>query len=172
MNTRRPARGFTLLELLIVITVIAILSGVLVPRVATHMKSSRDARRLADIKQVRNAIEQYFMDTGVYPPAKTNPAAGGWDVSNDGDFIPMLVQAGYLPEVPQDPTNDATYHYRYYVYNAGDYGCIGPSKYYVLGVKAFETAGFAAKNKGFFKCAGRDWSAEFAYVTGGGASWK
>jgi hypothetical protein len=42
----------------------------------------------------------------------------------------------------------------------------------VLGVRTFETAEFATKHKGFFKCDERDWGVEFAYVTGGGASWK
>jgi hypothetical protein len=42
----------------------------------------------------------------------------------------------------------------------------------VLGIRAFESKEFGAKNKGFFQCAGRDWNSEFAFVTGGGASLK
>ena len=166
MPTRRQA--FTLIELVVVISILAILSGVLVPRVTSHLKSARDARRLADLKAVRSAIERYRLERGVYPPANANTLNGGWDVSNDGDFIPVLAQEGYLEEDALDPLNDTTFHYRYYVYARSSYGCLGTQDFYVLGIRNFESGDFAAKNKGFFSCAGRNWNEEFAYVTGGG----
>mgnify|MGYP001164765553 CR=1 FL=1 len=165
----RPSRGFTLIELVVVISILAILSGVLVPRVTNHLEAARDARRLADIKAVRAAIEQFYMDKGAYPAANANSSYGGWDVSSDGDFIRVLRDQGYLDEDASDPINDATFHYRYYVYAKGSYGCVGGTDFYVLGVRSFESDGFAAPNKGFFQCAGRNWNDEFAYVTGGGA---
>lgn len=163
-------RGFTLIELVVVVSILAILSGVLVPRVTNHMKAARDARRLADIKTVRTAIEQYFQDKGSYPAPNGNSSYGGWDVSSDGDFIRVLRDSGYLEEDAVDPINDSTFHYRYYIYRRGAYGCVGNSQYYVLGVRNFESSDFAAKNKGFFQCSGRDWNNEFAFVTGGGAT--
>ncbi len=163
-------RGFTLIELVVVISILAILSGVLVPRVTNHLKAARDARRLADIKTVRSAIEQYYMDKGTYPAANANSSYGGWDVTNDGDFIRVLRDQGYVDEDAVDPINDATFHYRYYVYALASYGCVGNSDFYVLGIRNFESADFATKNKGYFACSGRDWNGEFAYVTGGGAS--
>jgi len=166
----RIQRGFTLIELVVVISILAILSGVLVPRVTNHLKSARDARRLADIKAVRSAIEQYYMDKGSYPAANANSSFGGWDVSSDGDFIRVLRDQGYLDEDAVDPINDATFHYRYYVYAKGSYGCVGSSDFYVLGIRSFESDDFAAKNRGFFECSSRNWNDEFAYVTGGGAS--
>jgi len=169
---KRSTSGFTLIELVVVISILAILSGVLVPRVTNHLKAARDARRLSDIKAVRNAVEQYYLDKGAYPAANANSSYGGWDVSNDGDFIRVLRDEGYLEEDAADPINDATYHYRYYVYAKGSYGCAGDHDYYVLGVRAFESSDFGAKNKGFFECSGRDWNSEFAFVTGGGASLK
>lgn len=166
MPARR--RAFTLIELVVVISILAILSGVLVPRVTSHLKSARDARRLADLKAVRTAIEQYRLDRGVYPPANASSTNGGWDVSFDGDFIPVLTEEGYLDEDALDPLNDSTFHYRYYVYARSSYGCVGTQDFYVLGIRNFESSDFAAKNKGFFSCSGRDWNEEFAYVTGGG----
>jgi hypothetical protein len=68
--------------------------------------------------------------------------------------------------------NDATYFYSYYLYDKGTAGCKGDGKFYVVGVKAFETAAFAAKNKGYFKCTGRNWTTELAFATGGGAAQK
>lgn len=169
---QRPTRGFTLIELVVVISILAILSGVLVPRVSSHLESARDARRLADVKAVRAAVEQYFLDRGSYPPANANSQFGGWDVSNDGDFIRVLRDQGYLDEDAVDPINDLTFHYRYYVYAKGSYGCAGKGDYYVLGIRNFESDDFAARNKGYFECSGRNWNEEFAYVTGGGGSMK
>lgn len=163
-------RGFTLIELVVVVSILAILSGVLVPRVTNHMRAARDARRLADIKTVRTAIEQYYQDKGTYPAQNGNSSYGGWDVSSDGDFIRVLRDSGYLEEDAVDPINDSTFHYRYYIYRRAAYGCAGNTQFYVLGVRNFESADFAAKNKGFFQCSGRNWNNEFAFVTGGGAS--
>ncbi len=172
MKNRPASQGFSLIELVVVISILAILAGVLVPRVTNHMQSARDARRLADVKTVRNAIEQYYMDKAGYPVPNMNSSYGGWDVSHDGNFISVLVNTGYLEEAPVDPINDATYHYRYYVYTAGSYGCKGNTSYYILGIRNFESADFASKNKGFFRCTSRDWGNEFAYVTGGGAHYQ
>ena len=168
MNTKRKSPGFTLIELVVVLSILAILSGVLVPRVKDHMQAARDERRLSDVKTIRNAIEQFYWDKGRYPSANTNSSYGGWDVSFDGDFLHELVEHGYLEEDSVDPVNNPTYHYRYYVYADGSYGCSAEADYYVLGIRNFETADFAAKNRGFFRCANRDWSSEFAFVTGGG----
>ncbi|MEQ1891220.1 MAG: type II secretion system protein [Planctomycetota bacterium] len=166
----QKSRGFTLVELVVVISILAILSGVLVPRVSSHLKAARDARRLTDIKAVREAIEQYYVDKGSYPAPNANSSYGGWDVSNDGDFIRVLRDQGYLDADAVDPINDATFQYRYYVYARASYGCTGSSDYFVLGIRSFESPDFAAKNRGYFECSGRNWTNEFAYVTGGGAS--
>ena len=168
MSKPHRRRGFTLIELVVVITILAILTGVLVPRVNLHMKSARDARRLADIKSLRNAIEQYYMDRGEYPRHEANSAFGEWDVSHDGAFLRDLVEQGYLEEELLDPQNDPQFHYRYVVLPPGSWGCQGKNPFYVLGVRNFENAEFAQKHKSFFKCSNRNWSNEFAYVTGGG----
>lgn len=169
---RQPRRGaFSLVELVLVLSVFALLSGVVVPRVTDHMRSARDADRLQDLRRLRAAIEQFRMDRGVYPTADTNPEFGNWDVSHDGSFIRELVEEGYLDETVSDPVDDGTYHYRYYVYAEGSYGCEGDGPFFVLGLRNFESEGFETKSRGFFRCATRDWGDEFAYVTGGGASW-
>lgn len=163
--------GFSLIELVVVIMIMTILAGVIIPRVADRQAAARDARRLTDLRTVQNAIEQYFLDNSAYP---TGDGLGpnGWDTSEDGSFIPELIEKGYIRESANDPSNDAVYHYRYCVYDKDSYGCVGNTSFYVLGIKKFEIPETAAENPGYFKCTGRDWSGEFDYVTGGGASFK
>lgn len=167
----RNAQAFSLLELVVAISILSILAAVAVPHLTQHLASARDARRLQDVKNVKQALDQYFLDHQSYPSVGTS-GPGGWDVSSDGDFIPELVRSGYLGSVPMDPLNDGSHAYYYYVYPKGSYGCASEAAFYVLAVKSFETADCAAKNAGWFQCSGRNWNDEFAYVTGGGASFQ
>jgi len=167
-NQNSSRAGFSLIELVVVVLIMSVLAGVVVPRVIDRQAAARDARRLADIKAISSAVEQYHVDKGSWPKADGT----GWDVSSDASFISDLTEEGYLREVPKDPINDNIYHYRYYVYDKGKYGCVGSTRFYVLGVREFESDSFATKNPGYFKCASRNWSSDFDYVTGGGASFK
>jgi type II secretion system protein G len=123
MKNSLTRNGFTLVELIVVVSILAILAGALIPRITNRMAQSRDAQRLSDIRTIKTAVDQYFIDKGTYPAPHQNSAFGGWDVSQDGDFIPELFAAGYLKSVPHDPLNDDTYQYRYYVYEKGTGGC-------------------------------------------------
>ena len=60
--------AFTLTELLIAITVIAILAGMLSPVVLRSLQTAREATQLFEIKQIELAIEQFKNDNGFYPP--------------------------------------------------------------------------------------------------------
>lgn len=164
--------GFSLIELVVVMLIMTILAGVVAPRLGSYQERARDTRRMQDLKTVQSAVEQYKLDTGQFPAANTNSSFGGWDVSHDGDFISVLVQEGYLRAPVMDPVSDGTYHFRYYVYNKGSYGCVGADSYYVLGIRNFETQSAIDEFQGAFACTSRDWANEFAFVTGGGASYK
>lgn len=65
-------RGFTLLELLVVVGIIAILVSLAAVAYNTAQKSTRDARRRSDIKAAQNALEQYYSaNTFLYPASGT-----------------------------------------------------------------------------------------------------
>jgi len=61
------SRGFTLVELLVVIIVIAIIAALAVPKFASRVYRSRESRLRGDLQTLRNALERFHMDTGVWP---------------------------------------------------------------------------------------------------------
>jgi general secretion pathway protein G len=165
-SPRRARAGFSLIELVVVILIMTILAGVVVPKVSVRRAAARDARRLTDVHAIADAIEHYKLENGEYPPSSGSP----WEMSSNGNFLAALVEKGYLRDMPADPTNDATYHYRYQRYNEGQNGCVGSGPYFVLGVRSFELNETAAANTGYFQCTGHDWTNDFDFVIGGGAS--
>jgi prepilin-type N-terminal cleavage/methylation domain-containing protein len=163
-------RGLTLVEWIAAVSIAAILAGALLPRVTRHMAEARDARRIDGARAIVAALERFRADHGRYPAVQGSGAHGGWDVSHDGSFLSELVEAGYLAASPRDPLDGARYHYAYYVHAPGAAGCPGDGPFYVLGIRAFETDVFATRHAAAFRCDERDWSREFAWSTGAGAT--
>ncbi len=64
-------RGFTLIEMLIVIAIIAILAGIVLVGVSGFQASARDSRRIADVRNTQNLLELYYTQHGEYPTTDT-----------------------------------------------------------------------------------------------------
>lgn len=87
-------KGFSLMELLIVISIIGILIAVSVVSYGSAQKKSRDSRRRSDMKAIQNALEQYYADNSSYPNV-----AGT-----------CTIAATYLPGgMPVDPKTSVAY---------------------------------------------------------------
>lgn len=82
----RAARGFTLMEIVIVLTVIAILATVAVPVYTKHMRHAKETVLKQDLYEMRRAIDNYTIDKERAP-------------ANLQD----LVTAGYIKRIPEDP---------------------------------------------------------------------
>lgn len=82
-------RGFTLVELMVVMAIIALLLTLAVPRYFNHLESSRETILKQDLAVMRDAIDKYHGDTGRYP-----------------DSLEALVNARYLRTLPVDPITE------------------------------------------------------------------
>ncbi len=93
-------KSFTLVELLVVVAIISILAAGLLVGLGTARKKARDARRLADLRNVQSALEAYYAQNNEYP------AATSWD-----DLEDALSNAGITSQLPNDPLKGWSYDY-------------------------------------------------------------
>jgi general secretion pathway protein G len=110
MNRHTSKKGFTLIEIIVTISIIALLAAAGVVSYASLNRNSRDAKRRADLEQVRAAIEMYKSTNDVYPPA----VAFGLG-NNICDPVGCSPGHTYLMNVPQDPdpAGNRRYYYNY-----------------------------------------------------------
>lgn len=117
MPLRDRRGGFTLIEVLICICIIAILAMLVIPRLAGAARKSREASLRANLKQIRDAIEQFESNTAAWPPSLNDiMAANGAALSSDADGRGISVDRSaytgpYLVTgdgaLPKDPITEA-----------------------------------------------------------------
>ncbi len=107
-------KSFTLIEILVAATIIGVLFGVASVSYNSLTKSSRDAKRKADLEQIRAALEMYRSNdvNSSYPTAGTCSALA----------TALSAPTNYLPTFPSDPK--ASFY---------SYGCVSSSSNYTLG---------------------------------------
>jgi general secretion pathway protein G len=96
----QPSRGFTLIELMVVIMILGVLAALVVPRVMSRPDEARAVAARQDIAQIMQALKLYRLDNGRYPSTEqglqalvtrpaSGPAAENWK--------------SYLDKLPKDP---------------------------------------------------------------------
>ena len=105
MGVRREARGvrgFTLIEVLVVVAILGILAAIVVPRIMDRPDEAKRVAAKADIGAIVQVLKLYRLDNGFYPTTDqglaalvqrptTNPQPANWK------------QGGYLDRLPKDP---------------------------------------------------------------------
>ena len=86
----RRTDGWTLAEMLIVISLVVIMAGIAVVSYGTAVRRSREAVLKEDLFRMRDAIDQHYADRNEYPGS-----------------LDMLVDEGYLRSIPVDPFTDS-----------------------------------------------------------------
>jgi general secretion pathway protein G len=161
VGIQHKQRGFTIVELLVVVTVIAILAAIVYSNFSSAQRQARDAKRTSDIVEIQKALRLYYADNGHFPDVTANPGHFGWETSQDvtGTFLESLTAKYFKNGVPIDPTNTGNYRYMYYLYPAGSSSC-DPARgaFYVIELQ-YEQASDMPSGGGF-KCPLRDWTHE------------
>lgn len=115
--------GFTLMELIISMAILAIVTGSILGTYTNSQKKARDARRKSDLKQLQNALEAFANDhRGLYPSADSGkvsacpaPADRGLSgtscVWGTGSFL-MTSGATYMQQMVTDPRTTVNYYYQ------------------------------------------------------------
>src|SRR5690242_15379639 len=98
---KKYSRGFTLTELIIVVSIIGFLAVLSLIYLRTQTFKGTDAKRKSDIKNIQVAIEEYEKDNDCYPLPQVVTCEPGTGLSP------------YMSKIPCDPTTKASYYYEY-----------------------------------------------------------
>ncbi len=86
----RRGRGFTLIEMIVAMAILALLLTIAVPRYFSSLERSKDAVLMENLKITRDVIDKFYGDTGRYP-----------------DSLSELVEKRYLRQLPMDPVTQS-----------------------------------------------------------------
>lgn len=126
---KRMHSGFTLVEVLVVMVILAMLASVVIPNVIDNVDTAREKKVVADFAGIKTALNNYRIDNYRYPSTEqglqalveqpsTGPEAKNWKAQ------------GYLSELPIDPWQQP-----YYYQSPGEHG---PYDLYTLGADGLE----------------------------------
>lgn len=118
MKKRRWQTGFSLIEVMVVVVILAILAAIVVPKIMSRPDQAKMVKAKEDIRSIENALELYKLDNGIYPTEEQGLAAlvkKPTAPPTPQNYAP----GGYLRSMPIDPWGQP---YRYN--NPGKHGVI------------------------------------------------
>lgn len=128
MKIKNSNRGFTLMELLIVVAIIGLLASMILVGLSSFRTRGRDARRVADVKQVQNGLEIYYAKMNKYPDVQSSGTPGGDGVLVGWEAMVNEIKIADIgiTQIPQDPLGED----RSYAYSTES----GNPQSYIIGV--------------------------------------
>lgn len=109
--------GFSLIELLVTTTILAVLLTIIAVSFQQLNKTARDTKRRSDLQEIRGILENVRTETGEYPASSNE--VGGYEYSGDGTFMenvpPQYISRSYAD--PLAGTDATAYFYRYKLQN-------------------------------------------------------
>ena len=138
--------GFTLIEILVVVAIIASLSVIIYASFGGAKAGSRDQKRISDISSIQLALEQHFNKNSFYPLTLSN-------------LVPT-----YMPEIPKDPSTEQIYEYLPLVRTQGTNLCVSyhlwtkfeKNNSHLSSKRGFNSSSIDDNNPegGFYRCLG------------------
>ena len=129
---RLLTRGFTLVELMVVVTIMAILAAIVYANIGAASPKARDAERQADIRNLQTAIEQFKLKNGRYPAMGCTPGADQISGENDCSAYVAGLAPDYITVLPKDTKRGTAVGYAYVTNTEG-------SSYKVMAVGTVES---------------------------------
>ncbi len=98
----KKQRGFTLLEIMVVVVIIGVLLAVVAPNIMDKPEQAKITKAQFDIRALENALDQYRLDMGSYPDTD-----GGLEaLTTKPSGAPRWKEGGYIKSLPKDPWNN------------------------------------------------------------------
>ena len=110
MNKVSKNQGFTLLEIIVVVAIIAILAAYIAPKVAGRVDDARISKAKSDIRVLESSLELYKLDNFVYPSTEQGLTALVTKPSGEGTR--NWREGGYIKKLNKDPWGNE-YRYQY-----------------------------------------------------------
>lgn len=108
--------AFTLIELLIAISILAILTGIGVISYTGIQLRARDAQRVNDLNQIKVALVTYY---NAQVPTQFVSAGTAITINSTNDALTTALEPNYIKDVPVDPLNAGNNVYKYQSFNSG-----------------------------------------------------
>jgi general secretion pathway protein G len=122
----QKARGFTLIEIMVVVVILGILAAIIVPRIISRPEEAKLVKAKQDIRVLESALELYHLDNGFYP--STDQGLPALIQKPTGEPVPKnWKEGGYIKELPFDPWGHPYQYLQPGVHGEIDVFSYGPS---------------------------------------------